>query len=148
MALAVFNDGVRPFMLDFIQGRTTRTATTAVSFGLSAGFIFGLGAPMALSSGVLNPWLVFLPTDILGILSPKKWLAPMLGGGLGRGGRLRAQRRQQRGARAAGGLPDGHAADVDADPVPVHAVPGARDHQAVRPAGGARWRASWNWPSS
>nr|WP_237521250.1 MULTISPECIES: YhfT family protein [unclassified Streptomyces] len=83
MALAVFNDGVRPFMLDFIQGRTTRSATTAVSFGLSAGFIFGLGAPMALSTGVLNPWLVFLPTDILGILAPKKWLAPLLGGAWG-----------------------------------------------------------------
>ncbi|MEU2604411.1 YhfT family protein [Streptomyces albus] len=82
-ALAVFNDGVRPFMLDFIQGRTTRSATTAVSFGLSAGFIFGLGAPMALSSGVLNPWLVFLPTDILGLLSPKKWLAPLLGAAWG-----------------------------------------------------------------
>ncbi|MFE4718350.1 YhfT family protein, partial [Streptomyces sp. NPDC056728] len=54
MALAVFNDGVRPFMLDFIQGRSTRSATAAVSFGLSAGFIFGLGAPMALSTGVLN----------------------------------------------------------------------------------------------
>lgn len=83
MALAVFNDGVRPFMLDFIQGRTTRNATTAVAFGLSAGFIFGLGAPMALSTGVLNPWLVFLPTDILGILSPKKWIAPLLGGAWG-----------------------------------------------------------------
>ncbi|MFI0241229.1 YhfT family protein [Streptomyces sp. NPDC016845] len=83
MALAVFNDGVRPFMLDFIQGRSTRSATTAVSFGLSAGFIFGLGAPMALSTGVLNPWLVFLPTDILGILSPKKWLAPILGAAWG-----------------------------------------------------------------
>lgn len=82
-ALAVFNDGVRPFLLDFIQGRTTRSATTAVSFGLSAGFIFGLGAPMALSTGVLNPWLVFLPTDILGILSPKKWLAPILGAAWG-----------------------------------------------------------------
>lgn len=83
MALAVFNDGVRPFMLDFIQGRTTRSATTAVSFGLSAGFIFGLGAPMALTSGVLNPWLLFLPTDVLGILSPKKWLAPLLGAAWG-----------------------------------------------------------------
>lgn len=72
-----------PFLLDFIQGRTTRSATTAVSFGLSAGFIFGLGAPMALSTGVLNPWLLFLPTDILGMLSPKKWLAPVLGGAWG-----------------------------------------------------------------
>nr|WP_277608083.1 YhfT family protein [Streptomyces boncukensis] len=83
MALAVFNDGVRPFMLDFIHGRSTRPATTAVSFGLSAGFIFGLGAPMALSSGVLNPWLLFLPTDVLGLLSPKRWLAPVLGGAWG-----------------------------------------------------------------
>lgn len=83
LALAVFNDGVRPFMLDFVQGRTTRSATTAVSFGLSAGFIFGLGAPMALSSGVLNPWLLFLPTDVLGILAPEKWLAPLLGGAWG-----------------------------------------------------------------
>ncbi|MFE2733229.1 YhfT family protein [Streptomyces sp. NPDC059349] len=83
MALAVFNDGVRPFMLDFIQGRSTRSATAAVSFGLSAGFIFGLGAPMALSTGVLNPWLLFLPTDILGLLAPKKWIAPILGGAWG-----------------------------------------------------------------
>ncbi|WP_406339970.1 YhfT family protein [Streptomyces sp. NBC_00649] len=83
MALAVFNDGVRPFMLDFIQGRSTRSATAAVSFGLSAGFVFGLGAPMALSTGVLNPWLLFLPTDILGLLAPKKWIAPILGGAWG-----------------------------------------------------------------
>lgn len=83
MALAVFNDGVRPFMLDFIQGRSTRSATTAVSFGLSAGFVFGLGAPMALSTGVLNPWLLFLPTDILGLFAPKKWIAPVLGGAWG-----------------------------------------------------------------
>ncbi|MFD7922161.1 YhfT family protein [Streptomyces sp. NPDC059740] len=82
-ALAVFNDGVRPFMLDFVHGRTTRNATAAVAFGLSAGFIFGLGAPMALSTGVLNPWLVFLPTDVLGILAPRKWLAPLLGAAWG-----------------------------------------------------------------
>ncbi|MCF3963517.1 YhfT family protein [Streptomyces fuscigenes] len=83
MALAVFNDGTRPFMLEFIQGRATRAATAAVAFGLSAGFIFGLGAPMALSSGVLNPWLLFLPTDILGILAIRKWMAVVLGGAWG-----------------------------------------------------------------
>ncbi|MFE7463932.1 YhfT family protein [Streptomyces sp. NPDC057499] len=82
-ALAVFNDGVRPFLLDFIRGDSTRSATAAVSFGLSAGFVFGLGAPMALSTGVLNPWLLFLPTDILGILAPRKWLAPFLGAAWG-----------------------------------------------------------------
>ncbi|WP_219636551.1 YhfT family protein [Streptomyces sp. AJS327] len=83
LALAVFNDGVRPFLLDFVQGRSTRNATTAVAFGLSAGFVFGLGAPMALSTGVLNPWLLFLPTDVLGLLAPRRWLAPLLGGAWG-----------------------------------------------------------------
>ncbi|GGT30485.1 YhfT family protein [Streptomyces purpureus] len=82
-ALAVFNDGVRPFLLDFVQGRAERGPVTAVSFGLSAGFVFGLGAPMALSTGVLNPWLLFLPTDVLGLLSPRRWLAPVLGGAWG-----------------------------------------------------------------
>jgi hypothetical protein len=31
----------------------------------------------------LNPWILFLPSDILGILSPKKWLAPILGAAWG-----------------------------------------------------------------
>lgn len=82
-AAAVFDDGIRPFLLDFVQGRSTRSATAAVSFGLSAGFVFGLGAPLALSTGVLNPWLVFLPTDVLGLMSPKRWLAAVLGAAWG-----------------------------------------------------------------
>lgn len=83
MALAVFNDGVRPFLLDFIRGNTNRGEMTAVSFGLSAGFGFGLGAPLALSTGVLNPWLLFLPTDILGLFAPRRWMAPIFGGAWG-----------------------------------------------------------------
>lgn len=78
--LAVFNDGARPFMLDFIRGTTGRLATATIVFGLSAGFIFGLGAPMALSTGVLNPWLIFLPAEILGLLAPWPWLAGIAGG--------------------------------------------------------------------
>lgn len=82
-ALAVFNDGVRPFLLDFIQGRTARAAMAAIAFGLSAGFIFGLGAPMALATTVLNPWLLFLPVEILGLLAPRKWIAAVLGAAWG-----------------------------------------------------------------
>ncbi|GAB2462359.1 YhfT family protein [Xylanimonas ulmi] len=82
-ALAVFNDGARPFMLDFIGGKTTRPATATVVFGLSAGFIFGFGAPLALSTGVLNPWLLFLPAEILGLVAPTWWLAAAAGLGWG-----------------------------------------------------------------
>ena len=83
MALGVFNDGVRPFLLDFIRGNTSRGEMSSIAFGLSAGFIFGLGAPLFFSTGVLNPWLLFLPTDILGIFSPRRWIAPILGGAWG-----------------------------------------------------------------
>lgn len=83
MALAVFNDGVRPFLYDFIRGNTKRMEMTSISFGLSAGFIFGLGAPLAFSTGLFNPWLLFLPTDILGIFAPRRWLAPLLGAAWG-----------------------------------------------------------------
>ncbi len=83
MALAVFNDGVRPFLLDFHRGELNRAQMTAIAFGLSAGFIFGLGVPIAFSTGILNPWVLFLPSDILGILSPRKWLAPLLGAAWG-----------------------------------------------------------------
>lgn len=82
-ALAVFNDGARPFMLDFIRGKTNRVATATIVFGLSAGFIFGLGAPMALATGVLNPWLIFLPAEILGLLAPWRWLAGVAGAAWG-----------------------------------------------------------------
>ncbi|MCF3102169.1 permease [Streptomyces roseoverticillatus] len=82
-AVAVFNDGVRPFLLDFVRGQSTRGAVATVSFGLSAGFVFGLGAPLALATGVLNPWLLFLPTDVLGLLSPKRWLAALSGAAWG-----------------------------------------------------------------
>lgn len=78
-ALAIFNDGARPFLLDFIQKKTSRGATAAIVFGLSAGFVFGLGAPMALSTGVLNPWLIFLPVEILGLIAPWAWLAGLFG---------------------------------------------------------------------
>jgi hypothetical protein len=82
-AMAIANDGVRPFMLDFIRGKTSRGEITAISFGLSAGFIFGLGTPLFFSTGILNVWLLLLPADILGLLAPRRWLAPILGGAWG-----------------------------------------------------------------
>ena len=118
-ALAVFNDGVRPFLLDFYRGELSRAQMTAIAFGLSAGFIFGLGVPIAFSSGILNPWVLFLPSDILGILSPKKWLAPILGAIWG--------------AIVIFGLSAATtAANGNTYFVPVRILPGRRHHYAVR----------------
>jgi len=80
MGMAVFHDGIRPVIPEYIEGRMHRTEMASIAFGLSVGFIASVGIGNALATNLLNPWLLFLATDIIGIASPKKWLAPILGG--------------------------------------------------------------------
>lgn len=80
MGMAVFHDGLRPVIPEYIEGRMKRSELGSVAFGLSVGFIASVGIAHTLATGLLNPWLLFLTTDILGIISPKKWIAPLLGG--------------------------------------------------------------------
>lgn len=80
MGMAVFHDGIRPVIPEYIEGRMHRSEMASVAFGLSVGFIASVGIGNALATNLLNPWLLFLATDIIGIASPKKWIAPILGG--------------------------------------------------------------------
>jgi hypothetical protein len=41
--------------------------------------VVGVGTPLFLSTSVLNIWILLLPADVLGLLSPQRWLAPVLG---------------------------------------------------------------------
>ncbi len=50
---------------------------------MSVGFIYSVVIEHTIATGILNPWLLFLPTDILGIMAPKKWLAPLFGAAWG-----------------------------------------------------------------
>ncbi|WMC91338.1 YhfT family protein [Kineothrix sp. MB12-C1] len=83
MGMAVFHDGIRPVIPEYIEGRMKRTQMASIAFGLSVGFIASVGIGNALVTNLLNPWLLFLATDIIGIAAPKKWLAPILGAGWG-----------------------------------------------------------------
>lgn len=80
---AVFHDGLRPVIPEFLEGRMRRPELGSVAFGLSVGFIASVGISFTLSTGILNPWLLFLSTDIIGIISPRRWIAPILGGAWG-----------------------------------------------------------------
>lgn len=80
MGMAVFHDGIRPVIPEYLEGRLPRSEIASIAFGLSVGFIASVGIGNALATNLLNPWLLFLATDIIGIASPKKWLAPILGG--------------------------------------------------------------------
>ena len=83
MGMAVFHDGIRPVIPEYIEGRMHRSEMATIAFGLSVGFIASVGIGNALATNLLNPWLLFLATDIIGIASPKKWLAPILGAAYG-----------------------------------------------------------------
>lgn len=79
MGMAVYHDGIRPVIPEYLEGRMHRSEIASIAFGLSVGFIASLGIGNALVTNLLNPWLLFLATDMIGIASPKKWLAPILG---------------------------------------------------------------------
>ncbi len=81
--MAVFHDGLRPVIPEYLEGRMKRPELASVAFGLSVGFIASVGIAHTLATSILNPWLLFLTTDILGVLAPKKWLAPIFGGAWG-----------------------------------------------------------------
>lgn len=80
---AVFNDGVRPFVPEFLEGRMPRPEYALAVFGMCIGFIASVGIGNALATNLLNPWLLFLATDIIGAICPKKWLAAVAGAAWG-----------------------------------------------------------------
>lgn len=79
MGIAVFNDGVRPFVPEQLEGRMPRSEYAIAVFGMCIGFIASVGIANALTTNLLNPWLLFLATDIIGAICPKKWLAAVVG---------------------------------------------------------------------
>ncbi|TCL43385.1 YhfT family protein [Harryflintia acetispora] len=83
LGVAVFHDGIRPVLPEFIEGRMKRPEMASVAFGLSVGFIASVGIAHTVATGILNPWLLFLTTDVLGIIANRKWLAALLGGAWG-----------------------------------------------------------------
>lgn len=79
MGMAVFHDGIRPVIPEYLSGRLKRTEMSSIAFGLSVGFIASVGIGNALATNLLNPWLLFLATDIIGVVSPNKWISIILG---------------------------------------------------------------------
>lgn len=80
LSVSVFHDGIRPILPQLVEGNMTRRDAGSVAFGLSIGFVASVGISFTLSTGLLNPWLLFLPTDILGVMIASRWLAALAGG--------------------------------------------------------------------
>jgi len=68
--VAVFNDGLRPIMPEYLEGRMDKKALAATSFALSFGLVIGFGIPVSIAATIILIHSVLLGTDIIGTWSP------------------------------------------------------------------------------
>src|SRR5699024_817080 len=68
--VAVFNDGLRPLMPEYIEGRMSRPELAATSFALSFGLIVGFGIPLSIGAAIIIGHSILLACDIIGIWTP------------------------------------------------------------------------------
>ena len=71
LGVAVFNDGLRPVMPEYLEGRMDKKALAATSFALSFGLVIGFGIPVSIAASIILIHSVLLGTDIIGTWSPK-----------------------------------------------------------------------------
>jgi hypothetical protein len=78
-AIAVYHDGLRPIMPEFINGNMSRGELAGVAFAISIGFITGFALPISLATGIIVIHIILLAADIIGISIANTKLAVALG---------------------------------------------------------------------
>ncbi|MDL2267027.1 YhfT family protein [Desulfovibrio sp. OttesenSCG-928-G15] len=68
--IAVFNDGLRPVIPEYLEGRMDRKALAATSFAISFGLIVGFALPTSIAASIILLHCVLLGTDIIGTFCP------------------------------------------------------------------------------
>lgn len=64
--IAVFNDGFRPIVPQYFEGRMGRKELAATSFAISFGLVVGFGIPTSLAGSIILIHSILLATDIIG----------------------------------------------------------------------------------
>lgn len=65
-SVAVFNDGLRPIVPQYLDGTINRKALGATSFALGFGLVIGFGIPTSIAGPIILIHCIFLATDIIG----------------------------------------------------------------------------------
>lgn len=65
--IAVYHDGLRPMMPEFINGNINHREMLGISFAISIGFITGFAMPITLATGIIVVHIVLLAADIIGV---------------------------------------------------------------------------------
>ncbi|MGL9970403.1 YhfT family protein [Enterococcus sp. DIV1420a] len=81
--IAVFNDGLRPVMPEYFEGKIGRKELAATSFALSFGLVIGFGIPISIGTTIIVAHSILLACDIIGIWAPDNKIGMILAGVVG-----------------------------------------------------------------
>ncbi len=66
-AIAVYHDGLRPIMPEFMNGHMSRKELAGISFAISIGFITGFALPISIATGIIVIHIILLTADFIGV---------------------------------------------------------------------------------
>lgn len=78
-AIAVYHDGLRPIMPEFLNGHMKRRELAAIAFAISIGFITGFAMPITLATGIMVIHIILLAADIIGCFFSSSIVAGAVG---------------------------------------------------------------------
>lgn len=81
--VAVFNDGLRPIVPEYLEGRMDKKALAATSFALGFGLVIGFGIPVSIAASIILIHSILLGTDIIGTWSPSGKKGIIVSGAIG-----------------------------------------------------------------
>lgn len=81
--IAVFNDGFRPIVPQYFEGKINRKELAALSFAISFGLVIGFGIPTSIAATIILIHCLLLTTDIIGAWCPDNMKGTILSGIIG-----------------------------------------------------------------
>lgn len=82
-SIAVFNDGFRPIVPQYLDGGMSRKDLAAMSFAISFGLVIGFGIPTSIAASIILIHSVLLTTDIIDTWCPDTKTGTILAGVIG-----------------------------------------------------------------
>ena len=81
--IAVFNDGLRPILPEYLEKKIGKKELAATSFALSFGLVIGFGIPVSIGASIILVHSILLMTDIIGSWAPEGKVGLAISGVLG-----------------------------------------------------------------
>lgn len=81
--VAVFNDGFRAIVPEYLEGRMDKKALAATSFAISFGLVIGFGIPVSIAASIILIHSILLGTDIIGSFCPSGKKGMVISGVIG-----------------------------------------------------------------